>query len=314
MSEGAFGVRRYFGWMADSRRWDQLALRPDDIVISTPSKCGTTWMQNLVGMLVLGRADLGAPLSQLSPWLDMQLHPIEEVIGRLDDQQHRRFIKTHTPLDGLPEHPSVTYLTIVRHPLDVALSDRDHSSNTRVEVTQAMRRQAVGTKDLRELPVRPPPPEDATEYLRWWIDSDLPPTGSGPHSLADLCEQAAIAWERRHRPTVHLFHYADLLADTEAEMGHLADALGIDVDPDVWGDLVRASTFAAMRDRAEVLAPEAADGIWRSPTAFFARSGTRDWRALLDDSDIAHYERRLDDLAGDAADWIRHGRSALDQR
>jgi aryl sulfotransferase len=150
-------VRRYLGWMADSRHWDRLVLRPDDIVISTPSKCGTTWMQNLVGMLVLGRADL----------------------------------------DGLPEHPSVTYLTIVRHPLDVALSDRDHSSNTRIEVAQAMRRQAVGAKDHRELPVRPPPPEDATEHLRWWIDSDLPPTCSGPNSLADLCDQAAIAWERR---------------------------------------------------------------------------------------------------------------------
>lgn len=307
-------MRRYLGWMADSRRWDQLALRPDDIVISTPSKCGTTWMQNLVGMLVFGRVDLGAPLSALSPWLDMQLHPIDEVLARLEAQPHRRFIKTHTPLDGLPEHPSVSYLTVVRHPLDVALSDRDHSSNTQVEVTQAMRARAVGDKDLDVLPARPDPPEDATEYLRWWVDSDLPPTGSGPNSLADMCEQAAIAWARRHRPNVHLFHYGDLVADTEAEMRHLAGALDIPVDPAVWPDLVEASSFASMRERAEELAPEAAAGIWRSPQDFFRQSGTRDWRSLLDDADVAHFERRLDELAGDAADWIRHGRTAVGQR
>lgn len=307
-------MRRYLGWMADSRRWDQLALRPDDIIISTPSKCGTTWTQNLVGMMVLGRADLGAPLSQLSPWLDMQLHPVEEVVARLGAQQHRRFIKTHTPLDGLPEHPSVTYITVVRHPLDVALSDRDHTGNTRVEVTHAMRKEAVGAKDLDALPARPAPPEDAAEYLRWWIDSDLPPTGSGPNSLADLCEQALIAWDRRHRPNVHLFHYGDLVADTEAEMRHLAAALGTVIDPALWPRLVNASSFASMRDRAEDLAPEAAAGIWRSPRDFFRQSGTRDWRSLLDRADIAHFERRLDALAAEAADWIRRGRVALAQR
>jgi len=59
------------GFMADSARWERFRFRPDDVVISTPSKCGTTWMQKIVGMLVLDRVDLGAPLSTVSPWLDM---------------------------------------------------------------------------------------------------------------------------------------------------------------------------------------------------------------------------------------------------
>ena len=84
-------------------------------------------MQNIVGSLVLGRPVLGAPISTLSPWLDMLIRTDDEVFGLLDAQDHRRWITTHTTLDGLPMHPTVTYIAVIRHP--VALSDRDHRSN-----------------------------------------------------------------------------------------------------------------------------------------------------------------------------------------
>src|SRR5262245_65757738 len=93
-------LRHYEGFMADSSRWERFRFRPDDVVISTPAKCGTTWMQTIVGMLLLDRVDLGAPISAFSPWLDMQIRTEDEVFAMLDAQEHRRFIKTHTPLDG----------------------------------------------------------------------------------------------------------------------------------------------------------------------------------------------------------------------
>jgi len=37
----------------DSARWDGFAYRPDDIVISTPARCGTTWTQTTCALLVL---------------------------------------------------------------------------------------------------------------------------------------------------------------------------------------------------------------------------------------------------------------------
>jgi aryl sulfotransferase len=73
--------------MADGARWERFAFRADDVVISTPSKCGTTWMQMIVGMLLLHRTDLGAPISSISPWLDMLIHTDDEVFTLLEDQR-----------------------------------------------------------------------------------------------------------------------------------------------------------------------------------------------------------------------------------
>ena len=38
----------------------------------------------------------------ISPWLDMLTRDAASVFDDLAAQKHRRFIKTHTPLDGLP--------------------------------------------------------------------------------------------------------------------------------------------------------------------------------------------------------------------
>ncbi len=301
-------VRRYRGFMVDSARWERFEFRTDDIVITTPSKCGTTWLQNIVGMLVLGRADLGEPLSLISPWLDMLNRSEDEVFGLLERQHHRRFIKTHTPLDGIPFHGSVTYLTIVRHPLDAALSNHDHAANAIAErVVEA--RLAVGgdiERSSREVPT------DPAEMLLWFIDHDEQPTGSGPYGLSDLCHQVRTYWSERHRPNVHLFHYSDLWDDLDGEMRRVARILGVEPDQPWWAEVVAAATLDSMRSRADRTAPEAHREWWRSAADFFASGGTRSWRLLLGDSELDHFDRRLRQLAGDASDWVLRGREALD--
>ncbi len=298
--------------MADSARWERFTFRPDDVIISTPSKCGTTWMQMIVGMLLLDRTDLGAPLSSLSPWLDMLIRTDGEVFGLLDRQGHRRFIKTHTPLDGVPWLPPVTYIAVIRHPLDVAMSDLDHGDNERFERLVELRRAAVGSEAPGEGPLDAAP-EDPPAYLRWFIDNDVEPTGSGPYGLADYCNQVLTYWNARSEPNVHLFHYADLWADRDREMRKVAAALEVDVDEDRWSSFVEVAGIASMRARAADTAPETASRIWRSPERFFRVGGERNWSSLLGDRDIAHFHERLRELAGDATDWVLRGRVALEE-
>jgi hypothetical protein len=45
-------LRDYFGPATNTNIWDDFKLGPDDIVVNTPPKCGTTWMLNIVMMLV----------------------------------------------------------------------------------------------------------------------------------------------------------------------------------------------------------------------------------------------------------------------
>jgi hypothetical protein len=94
-------------------------------------------MQTIVGMLLLDRTDLGCRSCSISPWLDMLIQLGGETLSILEAQTHRRFIKTHTPLDGVPGLDSVTYLTVTRHPLDAALSLRDHHANMDREQSRA---------------------------------------------------------------------------------------------------------------------------------------------------------------------------------
>ncbi|WP_172594940.1 sulfotransferase domain-containing protein [Sphingopyxis sp. FD7] len=93
-------------WAFDSAGWDDFPLRRDDIVISTYPKCGTTWMQRIVGMLVFG-SPAPFPVQDSSPWPDFRLMPLEATMALAEGQTHRRFIKSHLPFDALPVHESL---------------------------------------------------------------------------------------------------------------------------------------------------------------------------------------------------------------
>ncbi|SVB19317.1 uncharacterized protein METZ01_LOCUS172171 [marine metagenome] len=56
----------------------------------------------MCALLVFQTPQLPSKLSTLSPWLDWLVNPRDDVSAHLSAQAHRRFIKTHTPLDGLP--------------------------------------------------------------------------------------------------------------------------------------------------------------------------------------------------------------------
>ena len=100
-------LRTYRTWTADSSRWDAYEPRPDDIIIATAPKCGTTWMQQIVSSLVFQDATPRA-LSVVSPWIDARHHgPAAAMHKAFAAQNHRRFPKTHLLADALPLYDEV---------------------------------------------------------------------------------------------------------------------------------------------------------------------------------------------------------------
>jgi hypothetical protein len=115
------------------------------------------------------------------------------------------------------------------------------------------------------------------------------------------------AW-RRHSEPVHLFHYADLENDLDGQMRRLAGCLGIPVPERGWSTLVDAARFAAMRSRADSLAPDR-HGVFHSRAAFFRSGRSGGGRAVLDESDVAMYLARTGQhLAPDAHTWLHRPR------
>lgn len=100
--------------------WETWVPNKGDILVCTPSKCGTTWTQTILAMLIHGGAELPAKLPILSPWVDADLGvPANEVAKALAAQKGRRVVKTHTPADGFPIWDGLTVIAVYRHPLDV---------------------------------------------------------------------------------------------------------------------------------------------------------------------------------------------------
>jgi aryl sulfotransferase len=298
-------LRRYRAVVSDSARWDGFQFRDGDIVISTPPKCGTTWTQMLVALLVFGSPDLPKPLSEISLWLDMQLASKDDVFARLEAQTHRRFIKSHTALHGLPYDERVTYICVGRDPRDVAVSCAHHMSNIDLDRFLKLRESAVGLDDLAELV---PPQDGPSDPMVDFLETDFESNSVNVMSLSYVLHHLQSFWDRRDEPNIALFHYSDLQADLPGQLRRLADVLDIEIDEVRVTELAAAASFAAMRDNAEMVAPNSDVAIWKSTTDFFHRGSNGQWREVFDDEMLRRYDERAAALAApDLLAWAQSG-------
>jgi hypothetical protein len=293
----AASLWRYTSPDEDSARWWDFPFRPGDIVVSTRSKAGTTWVQMICLLLVFGRPELPDRLGRLSPWLDWLVESEEDVLARLAAQTHRRVIKTHTPLDGVPLHPRVTYIVVGRHPLDMAVSLYHHSDN----IDRRRVAELTGQPETDRPPL-PPLHEWLVRFVDWEGDARTR-LDSLPGTMLHLSD----AWARRHDTNVVLVHYDDLVTDLDGSMRRLAGLLGLAVDEGRWPALVQAATFESMR--AGAAAPDPDLGVLKNPAAFFRLGKSGEGRALLSDGEWSHYRDRVAAMAPDELlAWLERDR------
>lgn len=270
-------------------RWAQFPLRPGDIIISTMPKSGTTWMQMMCALLIFQTPTLPAPLPELSPFLTEYSTSRSEIYAELAAQQHRRFIKTHMPLNEIPADPRATYIVVARSPLDTAVSIHYHTSVLMIADN------APGNPGLPSGNERPP------ETTRQWLLDCIEEMGSGDSSyFGALLKSLSSAWERRNEPNVVLVHYDDLSADLPGEMRRLARRLDISVPEDKWPSLVQAATFRQMQAAADQLQPlqkEPERDVSKGHAAFFRKGSSGDGRALLTEAEAARYYTRAAQVA-----------------
>ena len=292
-------TRTYRSHHLDSERWDRVTMRPGDVVISTSMKAGTTWMQRIMSLLIFGAGPLPAPLIEVSPWIDSAfMGPIDGVVASIEAQQHQRFLKSHLPFDALPYDPSVRYIYVGRDTRDVFMSAFNHYSGY-TDFTYSLLDAAGG--DLGPMPRCP-----ATEREMWaaWMTRSLFDWETDGWPFWSHHHHAASFWSHRHLPNVLLVHYADLLADLEAQMRRIADFTEVPVAEETWPGLVAGARFDAMKQEA-IRNEEHMSLIFEGGARRFFHKGTNGrWRDVLTDEDLRLYEAAATQLDPELRAWL----------
>lgn len=280
----------YEGHLIDAARWDRFQARDDDIFICTPPKCGTTWTQAIVALLIFGRPDHGLKPGHISPWIDANFTPFDEMLGMLEAQRHRRFLKTHTPLDGIPFHRSHVHLAVYRDPRDAFFSSRSHAEN--MDLVNSAERLKLGVN----------------EAFRAWCEAPSIPGSVRDASLARTVHHYRTFKDFEHLDEIHLLHYADMKRDLTGAMRRIAAILGIEVAEPMLGELAAAAGFENMKRNAAQFVPDPGRLAYKRDEKFFAKGANAQWREVLTAEDLALYERRLAELLpADEAAWLQDG-------
>ena len=280
----------YLGPITDTSRWQNFKHRADDIFVCTPPKCGTTWTQAICAMLVSGKADHGTQPGLVSPWIDANFDPIDENLKQVDAQTHRRYIKTHTPLDGIPYYPECSYLVVLRDPRDVFCSMLNHRDNMSDE----------------ELAFAIFPTGDSA--FKDWLNVKNEPGTWDAQSLDLIVQFFSTYWPYRDLDNVHMFHYSDMKRDLKGSIAAMADALNVQLGDEVLEEMAAAAGFDNMKKNAEQFAPASGTGMWKKESGFFATGKSAQWKELLTDTDLSAFDKCLNDLLPpNQIQWLLNG-------
>lgn len=284
----------YLGPLTDSRRWDKIPLRGDDVLVVTPPKCGTTWMQTIVALLLSGDPEVETELTIKNPWIDIRMREIEEVAERVAAMTHRRSLKSHTPLDGIPFHETAQYICVFRHPLDAHFSYRNHVRNMPLNVFDRWY------------------PEDDPDRITFkrFLDGGAEGFDGDAMPLAHILQHYKSALARADRPNVALFHYADMCRDLPGTFERLNTLLQTDHPAHLLEVLTKVATFDHMSSDPARYAPSGGTPFWKSDAAFFHSGTSQKWVGNLTDSELAAYDAMMDThLAPDERAWLENGRA-----
>lgn len=285
-------TRELQNFLMDSTRWNGFRFRDDDIVVATWSKSGTTWTQQIVSQLIFdGASDVFG--QSLSPWIDFQLMP--NVVEMAEGQTHRRFLKTHLPLDALVFSPRAKYIYVGRDARDVVWSFHHHLMSF-----SPFALEKLGEVARRTGSAPPPMVPDVRAFYHMWLENDA-------RSDASFWQNVQGWWDVRTLPNVLLLHYAALKADLPGEFLRIAKFLDIPIDKARLPQMLDHCSLEHMKDRAAE--EEFLGQMFTGGGRTFVNKGTNGrWRDILTPAEITKCDEVAEkNLTADCAHWLKTG-------
>jgi len=280
----------------DSTIWDEFVFRDDDIIIGTYAKAGTTWTQQIVGQLIF-RGDPAVEVGMLSHWLDLRVIPSEITLDMLDQQTHRRILKTHLPADALVYSATAKYLYVARDLPDVVWSLHNHLFNATDEFF-AMFNDTPG----RVGPALERPGPDIHAFWYQFLRNDGSPMWS-------FWENLRTWWTWRNLPNVRLVHFNDLKRDLEGEIRAIAAFLQIPIEESHWAAMVEHCSFDWMKAHAGIVTPGGGEVFKGGAQTFIHKGTNKRWKDVLNAADLKEYRTLAETQLGtECLAWLENGK------
>jgi aryl sulfotransferase len=275
--------QREISGVHNSSLWNGFEFRDDDVIIATPPKTGTTLTQQIVGQLIFG-GDPDLFARAVSPWIDAVQMPNAKQMAQA--QTHRRFFKTHLPIDTLVYSPMAKYIFVGRDARDVAWALYNNVINLS-DFAKDQVRMAENVSYNKD--------PEIIEYYRNFILGD------------SFWEHVGGWWSYRHLPNLMVLHFNNLISDRIGSIRQIADFLGIPLSAGLLDKVVEYTSIDHMKTLAAKDKGLEEQFIGGGKT--FINKGTNGrWQAVLSEDDIALCDTiAAKRLPPDCAHWLRTG-------
>ncbi|KAK3871144.1 hypothetical protein Pcinc_023706 [Petrolisthes cinctipes] len=264
-------------------RIQSVKYRPDDVVVMTFPKSGTTWMQEILWTMLfnpnLDNPQATQPLlvrsTDISSDMMFDSVNIEDAnpeslyatfkkmcpgknvedgiaIQCLDATPGQRVIKTHYPLDLMPpdllDKTKVVY--VARNPKDMVVSFYHFYKVLKV----------FNYKGSLEM------------FIKSFMNNELLYCPVWPHIKQ--------AWQKRNHPNLHFVFYEDLKADIQGELRKLNQFLSTGLSEQQLKNVVQHTSFSSMKSRGDPIPDKSLYNkeLHQSSGGFFRKGVTGDWK------------------------------------
>jgi aryl sulfotransferase len=222
---------------------------------------------------------------EMGPWFDGRIFDFDELSARLEAQTHRRYIKTHTPADGIPIFDTASYIVVARDGRDAFVSFVNHLQHMRDDLIERLNAEAK-TQGI-----------DPVMKFRDDIHGFSLTAGS-PTLLhcATLPAGGTCAANRTSYSSTTTTSNATSMA-----------FLNSDIPAVRWPGVVERCTFERMRADADKVGDFQRVFEGGAESFFFKGTNGR-WREVLTEGELRRYRDRVEELlAPEAAHWLEHG-------
>uniref|UniRef100_A0A6J0SAC0 Sulfotransferase n=1 Tax=Pogona vitticeps TaxID=103695 RepID=A0A6J0SAC0_9SAUR len=256
-----------------AEQWDMIwdfKARPDDLLICTYPKAGTTWMQEIVDMIQHGgdaQKCARGPIYERMPFIELCLpKPLPSGYEEADAMPSPRTLKSHLPAHLLP--PSFW-----------------EQKSKIIYVARNAKDNVVSYFYFHKMDKMMPECGSWEEFLENFI--------AGKVAWGSWFEHVRGWWEAKdHHPVLYLF-YEDMKEDLAREIRKVAKFLGIELSESVLNRIVQHTSFESMKANPMANYSTLPDTLMDTSVSSFMRKGTvGNWKEHFT---MAQSER-LDDI------------------